>query len=105
MVMTVKEIRESSVVVTVNNHCSIGEKKNMNLPGCIVDLPTLTPKDEDDLVNFALPQGVDYIAASFVRRGEDIDKIKQVLGPRGRSIKIIAKVLSKFSNILSDLLL
>jgi len=32
----------------------MGEKKNMNLPGAVVDLPTLTEKDEDDLVDFGL---------------------------------------------------
>lgn len=73
----------------------IGERKNMNLPGAKVMLPTLTAKDEDDLINFGLVQGVDLIAASFVRTGQDIDNIRKVLGPRGRAIKIIAKIESQ----------
>jgi len=36
------------------NDGSLGEKKNMNLPGCFVDLPTVTEKDERDLVDFGL---------------------------------------------------
>ena len=44
----------------------------MNLPGAIIDLPILTEKDETDLVEFAIPQGVDYVAASFVRRLSDV---------------------------------
>ena len=40
----------------------------MNLPGAIVDLPTLTEKDEDDLIEFGIKQNVDFIAASFVRK-------------------------------------
>ena len=34
----------------------------MNLPGAVVDLPTLTEKDEDDLIDFGLKKGVDAIA-------------------------------------------
>lgn len=92
LVLTVKECRESSVITEVMNNCVLGERKNMNLPGAIVDLPTLTEKDIDDLQNFGLVHGVDYIAASFVRRGEDIDTIRDVLGEEGAHIKIIAKI-------------
>ena len=105
LVMTVKEIKATSVVVTVENDCAMGERKNMNLPGCIVDLPTMTEKDKDDLVNFGLAQGVDFIAASFVRKASDIEEIRAVLGPRARAIKIIAKIenqegLENFDEIL-----
>ena len=40
----------------------------MSLPGAIVDLPTLTEKDEDDLVNFGLKHNVDIIFLSFTRK-------------------------------------
>jgi Pyruvate kinase, barrel domain len=58
-------------------NCS--ERKNVNLPGVVVDLPTLTAKDEDDLVNWGLPNDIDFIAASFVRKGSDLDYIRKVL--------------------------
>lgn len=64
----------------------------MNLPGVIVNLPTLTEQDENDLVNFGLKEGVDMIAASFVRKAEDVNYIRDVLGPRGGHIKIISKI-------------
>lgn len=76
----------------VLNDATIGEKKNMNLPGVVVDLPTITEKDEDDLVNFGLKKGVDMIAASFIRKASDIEYIRDVLGPRGSHIQIIAKI-------------
>ena len=50
-------------------------------------------QDIDDLQNFGLVHGVDYIAASFVRRGEDIDTIRHVLGEEGAHIKVMAKIL------------
>ncbi len=74
------------------NSAVLGEKKNMNLPNIIVTLPTLTEKDEDDLVNFGLREGVDMIAASFVRKAKDVNHIRDVLGPRGSHIKIISKI-------------
>lgn len=94
LMCTVKELRpaDGSILVRVNNSVSIGEKKNMNLPGVIVDLPTITEKDRDDLVNFGIKYGVDMIAASFVRKASDIAVIKEVLGPAGRGIKIVAKI-------------
>ncbi len=92
--------------VIVKNNCKLGEKKNMNLPGAIIDLPTLTEKDEDDIVEFGLKKGIDLIAASFVRKASDIDYIRDVLGPRGAHVKIIAKIenqegLHNYDEILS----
>ncbi|KAG2438780.1 hypothetical protein HXX76_005322 [Chlamydomonas incerta] len=88
------------------NSAMLGERKNVNLPGVVVDLPTLTDKDVDDLINWALPNDIDFIAASFVRKGSDIDIIRQVLGERGKSIKIISKVenqegIQNFDDILA----
>ncbi len=90
----------------MKNNCKLGEKKNMNLPGAIIDLPTLTEKDEDDIVEFGLKKGIDLIAASFVRKASDIDYIRDVLGPRGAHVKIIAKIenqegLHNYDEILS----
>jgi len=76
----------------VMNDCKLGERKNCNLPGVKVDLPVLQEKDIDDLVNFGIPQGVDFVAASFVQSAEDIAIIRKTLGVRGRNIKIISKI-------------
>ncbi|CAE7615660.1 PYK, partial [Symbiodinium microadriaticum] len=103
--LEVTEIRSESVMARILNSATIGERKNMNLPGAIVDLPTLTEKDIDDIQNFGIPEGVDFIAASFVRRGSDIDTIREILGEEGAHIKIIAKIenqegLENFDEIL-----
>ncbi len=74
------------------NGSSLGEKKNMNLPGIIVDLPILAEKDVDDLVNFGVKEGVDMIAASFVRNSENVETIRKVLGPLGSNIQIVSKI-------------
>jgi len=80
------------VACRVENTASIGERKNMNLPGVVVDLPTLTDKDVDDIRNWGIPNDIDFIAASFVRKASDIAKIREVLGEEGKGIKIIAKL-------------
>jgi pyruvate kinase len=93
-------------MAVILNNATIGDRKNMNLPGCIIDLPVLTEKDVDDLKNFALVHDVDFIAASFVRKAADIDTIRSVLGDTGKFIKIIAKIenqegMQNYDDILS----
>jgi pyruvate kinase len=61
------------------NNAKLGERKNCNLPSVVVDLPTLTEKDEDDLVNWGVKNSVDFIAASFVRKGSDVRAIRSLL--------------------------
>jgi pyruvate kinase len=95
LVLTVLSCDEAAGEVTcrIENNCSIGERKNMNLPGVIVDLPTLTDKDIDDIVNFGIKNGVDFIAASFVRKGSDVSLIRKILSENGgQHIKIICKI-------------
>merc|ERR1719428_1118683 len=74
------------------NDREIGERKNCNLPGVKVDLPVLQEKDINDLLQFGVPQGVDFVAASFVQSADDVRLIRKTLGLRGRSIKIISKI-------------
>ena len=61
------------------NDAKLGEKKNCNLPGVVVDLPTLTEKDVDDLLNWGVKNSVDFIAASFVRKASDVHTIRKLL--------------------------
>ena len=70
----------------------MGEKKNMSLPGAIIDLPTLTAQDESDLVDFGLKHNVDMVFLSFTRKASDIEEARDCLGPRGSGIRIIAKI-------------
>ena len=92
--------------VKVLNNAKIGERKNMNLPGAIIDLPTLTDRDESDITDFGLKHGIDMIAASFVRSANCIETIRDVLGPKGAYVKIIAKIenqqgLNNYDEILA----
>lgn len=74
------------------NTAMLGEKKNVNLPGIVVDLPTITQKDIDDIMQWGVPNKIDFIAASFVRKGSDVVTIKKLLGEASDSIHVISKV-------------
>jgi len=88
----VKECYEDCVNCEVLNDATIGERKNMNLPGIVVNLPTLTPQDEEDITEFGLKYNIDIIAASFIRKASDVDYIRDVLGVKGAHIKIVSKI-------------
>ena len=74
------------------NDGRIYERGVMNLPGSIIDLPTLKESVEADIVEFGLKHGIDMVAASFVRSANCIETIRDVLGARGAHVKIIAKI-------------
>jgi len=78
----------------------------MNLPGAIIDLPVLEPKDEEDITEFGLKMNVDMVGAAFVRKASDVEMIRDVLGPKGAHMKILSKIenlegLHNFDEILA----
>jgi pyruvate kinase len=91
---------------TVNNSAVLGENKNVHLPGAKVTLPALSDKDKTDLL-FGVQKGVDSVAASFIRSGADVRHIREVLGEKGKDIKIISKIestegIENFDDILFE---
>jgi pyruvate kinase len=65
--------------------------KGINLPDCDVSAPAFTEKDREDLM-FALKEGADYVALSFVRKKEDIMQVKSLLHSLKVNIPIISKI-------------
>eukprot|EP01128_Nolandella_sp_AFSM9_P006018 TRINITY_DN3023_c0_g2_i1.p1 TRINITY_DN3023_c0_g2~~TRINITY_DN3023_c0_g2_i1.p1 ORF type:complete len:541 (-),score=157.75 TRINITY_DN3023_c0_g2_i1:178-1725(-) len=90
----VTAIEDGNVVTKVMNSGTLGQTKGVNLPGSIVDLPSVTEKDKADIA-FGVSQGVDFIAASFIRRAENIEEIRNLPGVRDANIHIIAKIESQ----------
>lgn len=74
------------------NSAILGERKNVNLPGVAVDLPTLTEKDKEDILQWGVPNGIDIIALSFVRKGSDLLEVRKLLGKHAKSILLMSKV-------------
>ncbi|ALM57300.1 MULTISPECIES: pyruvate kinase [Staphylococcus] len=80
------------VVCDVLNTGELKNKKGVNLPGVKVSLPGITDKDAED-INFGISEGVDFIAASFVRRPSDVLDIRKLLeAQKNTTISIIPKI-------------
>ena len=79
------------VICEIVNGGMLGENKGINLPGIPVKVPSLTEKDEEDLI-FAIGQGVDTIAVSFVRTADDVRHVKRRLVALNSDAWIIAKL-------------
>ncbi|HSG91581.1 MAG TPA: pyruvate kinase [Pseudomonadales bacterium] len=69
----------------------VGSKRHVNLPGIRVNLPAITEKDAAD-IDFGVRNGVDFIALSFVRKAEDVESLRKLLGTKAGKVKIIAKI-------------
>ena len=86
------DTEEGTVKVRCENTAMLGERKNVNLPGVVVDLPTLTEKDKEDIMQWGVPNKIDLIALSFVRKGQDLVLVRELLGKHARTIKLMSKV-------------
>ena len=92
--LTVKEVVESEkkIICEVQNTGMVATHKGVNVPGVSIKLPALTDKDKADLV-FGCEQGVDLVAASFIRKAADVLAIRKVLEENGGSeIQIFSKI-------------
>lgn len=99
-------VDDKTLRVRCKNNGFISSRKGVNLPNTDVDLPALSEKDKNDL-RFGVKNNVDMVFASFIRRGEDIKSIREVLGEQGKHIQIIAKIenrqgLNNFAEILQE---
>ncbi|MFY2157908.1 pyruvate kinase [Cytobacillus firmus] len=82
----------SEIHTKILNSGTLKNKKGVNVPGVSVNLPGITEKDAQDII-FGIEQGVDFIAASFVRRASDVLEIRQLLEEHNASyINIIPKI-------------
>ncbi|HSI66530.1 MAG TPA: pyruvate kinase [Planococcus sp. (in: firmicutes)] len=92
--LRVKSIdKENNLIHTkVENAGMLKTKKGVNVPGVSVQLPGITEKDAQDIL-FGIDQGVDFVAASFIRRASDVMEIRGLLEKNNAGhIQIIPKI-------------
>ncbi|SCT84975.1 pyruvate kinase [Staphylococcus xylosus] len=92
--LQVKSIDKANgeVLCDILNTGELKNKKGVNLPGVKVSLPGITDKDAED-IEFGISEGVDFIAASFVRRPSDVLDIRKLLeAQKNTNISIIPKI-------------
>ncbi|MFV0502929.1 MAG: pyruvate kinase [Lachnospirales bacterium] len=93
--LVVKKINGNKVICEVMNNGELSNNKGVNLPDVYINLPSLTEKDKSDII-FGIKNGIDYVAASFVRSANDVKEIRKVLNENGGShIDIISKIESR----------
>jgi pyruvate kinase len=93
--LEVLEIKDKNIRCLVKNGGKLSNRKSINVPGLSLNLPLLSDKDRKDII-FGIQNGFDIIAASFVRKPDDIIAIRDVL--REYNAKD-TKVISKIENI------
>ncbi|MBP1906721.1 pyruvate kinase [Paenibacillus turicensis] len=90
--LTVVDIQGTEIKCRIVNGGTIKSKKGVNVPGVAISLPGITEKDAND-IKFGIEQGIDFIAASFVRKASDVLEIRQLLEKHNAShIQIISKI-------------
>ncbi|MBY0197706.1 pyruvate kinase [Priestia megaterium] len=83
---------DGEIKTKVLNPGTLKNKKGVNVPNVSVNLPGITEKDASDII-FGIEQGIDFIAASFVRRASDVLEIRELLEKHNAAhIQIISKI-------------
>lgn len=82
---------EREIITVVNTGGPLSSRKGFNLPDTNLSFPSMTEKDLADL-EFALDNGVDWLALSFVRSAQDVRDLKTLVRKRDEEVRIIAKI-------------
>jgi pyruvate kinase len=69
----------------------VGDRKGINLPGVQVSTPSMTKKDKSDL-QYGLEQGIDFVALSFVRKPQDVLRLRMFLEERDAQVPVVSKI-------------
>lgn len=90
--LVVEEIVGNDIICMVENAGVVKNNKGVNVPGVVINLPAITEKDKQDII-FGIKNGIDFIAASFVRKAADVMAIREILEQNdGEYIQIISKI-------------
>lgn len=90
--MKVEALEGQYIVCRVINGGVVSDNKGVNVPGVHLSLPYLSPRDRNDIL-FGIKNDFDFVAASFVRRADDVLQIRKLLQENGgEHIEIISKI-------------
>ena len=92
--LRVKSVENGNIKCIVENSGIVKNHKGVNVPGVKINLPAITPKDVSD-IEFGIKEGIDMIAASFVRKASDVLAIREILEKNNAGDVLI---LSKIEN-------
>ena len=91
-IFEVKEIKGHNAICVAKCDGVLSDRKSMNFPNHVMNHEYLSQQDKEDIL-FGIENDVDFIAASFVSKKDDVDKLRSFLDENGgRGIDIIAKI-------------
>ncbi len=101
LVLRVTKMTADAITTKVEVGGALSNNKGLNVPDVVVPLAALTEKDRSDL-SFALEQGVDWIALSFVQRPDDLAEARRLIGGKAALLAKIEKpaALDRLEGIL-----
>lgn len=88
--LVVKDVQGTEIITEVTHGGELSDRKRIACPGIELNMPFISEMDRQDLL-FAKEHNFDYVAASFVQKGDNVDAIRDILGKKSK-IKIIAKI-------------
>lgn len=90
-----KDEANRELIMLVKNAGMLGSRKGVNAPGISINLPGITEKDADD-IRFGLDNDINFIAASFVRKAQDVLDIREILEEKNMThVHIFPKIESQ----------
>lgn len=93
--LIVKEVNGPDIVCTIKNGGMVKNRKGVNVPNIDLSLPILTEDDEANII-YGVEQGVDFVAASFIRNAIDVQYVRDLLNQHGgEHVSIISKIESQ----------
>lgn len=91
----IQDVKDKSIICKTLVGGKIKNHKGVNVPNISIALPSVTEKDKGDLI-FGCEMGIDFVAASFIRKASDVEDVRKILNANGgEKIQIIAKIESQ----------
>lgn len=92
--LEVKSATHSDIKCSIHCGGTVTDRKGINIPGISLDMPYMSKSDKEDII-FGIKNDVDFIAASFVRKEDDVIELRKFIDYHGgHNIKIISKIES-----------
>jgi pyruvate kinase len=89
--LKVDEIRGKDIITTIQNDGKMSTKKRVAAPGISLGLPPISEQDEKDII-FGCEQDMDFVAASFIQRPEDVLAIRKLIEEHNGHMEIVPKI-------------
>ncbi len=89
--LLVEEIKGKDIITKILNSGKMSTRKRVAAPGVELGLPAISEQDEKDLI-FGVENDMDFVAASFIQRAEDVEQIRDLIAKHGGHMEIIPKI-------------